>query len=1215
MTLNGVRNNTLVVGLLVLSSGCARDSGQLRAIAAPTDARLPQTSGTLQVPGLTDEVRIVRDHWGIPHIYARNADDLFFAQGFVQAQDRLFQIDLWRRSTQGRLAEILGADYVDRDRLTRLMRYRGDMNAEWASYAPDTRRIATRFVAGINAEIAAIGEQLPEEFAVAGYRPEPWQPEDLLSRAEGFVMTSNANDEVFRSRVTAAIGVKQANLLLPLDPAIEAPAPSGIDLSAVDATVRPALAAIGAPARFGSAKELVAALLDGQRRAAREGSNNWVIAGAKSATGKPLLANDPHRNLDHPSLRYLVHLNAPGWNVIGSVVPWFPGVAVGHNDRIAWGLTIFAADVQDLYVEELNPRNPRQVKSGGRFVDMEAVQDQIRVKGRAEAVAVEHFYTAHGPVVATDPQRHLAYALRWVGSEPGTAGYLGALSLDRATNWQEFRSALERWKVPGENFVYADVDGNIGYQAAALVPVRRNWQGVYPVAGATGEHEWQGWRTLDDLPHEFNPGSGYLATANNNTLGSGSPPNIGYSSWTPPARINRIREVLSGKNALTVDDLARLQHDATPWKAEQLVPLLQPLSFEDPTTEKARTLLIEWDRRLARDSAASTLYVAWERALFRQLIEPHLDPTLAADYVRNVETHVLVPALTQPSAAWFGASPARGRDQLLESGLAAAVASLSQTLGSDMTRWIWGQIHTATFQHALAPTSDAARLRFNVGPFPRAGYGDTVFATGGSGASQTDGATFREVMDVADWDRSIGTSAPGQSGQPGSPHFDDLAKLWAAEQYFPYSFSQALVEKNAEATLVLQPRQTLSVQQPPGRRVTAYTLPPDLYRQAHALGRIAFWSQLGAFFYSVIVLLLLLKWNVAAKIRDWAERLAAVHFLQALIVAPLFFITFDFLSLPPGVLRQWVIRKYGLSIQGWGSWFWDWTKGELITAVIATILCWVLYGAIRKSPHRWWLYFWAAALPSGMVFFFLTPLVIDPMFNTFEPLAQKDPALTARLEQMVQHAGEDIPAERMFWMGASEKLTLLNAYVTGLGASKRVVVWDTTIAKMTTPQVVFVVGHEMGHYALQHIWKGIAILAPSLLLFFYLASRSVRWMLAHWGGSWRIRGVGDWASLPALVLLLTVFSFVTNPIANAFSRYFEHQADQYGLEVTHGLTRDSGQIAAQTFQVLGEVALADPDPDSLDILLFYDHPAIRDRVQFSLEYDPWSHGEPPEFVK
>ena len=366
---SNARLRQATMALCLIAGGCSHD-----AAAPPTaakESRLAPTTGTLNVAGLTDEVRIIRDRWGIPHIYAKNADDLFFAQGFVQAQDRLFQIDLWRRSTQGRLAEVLGADYVARDRMTRLMRYRGDAKAEWESYAPDTRQIATRFVAGINAWIALAGDKVPEEFDVAGYRPEPWEPEDLLSRAEGFSMTSNARDEVFRARLTAKVGPALTALLLPLDPPAPLSVPAGVDLSAVSNQLSADLANIGAPARFGAPKTpLSAALGDWQRSLAREGSNDWVIAGSKSATGKPLLANDPHRNLDHPSLRYLVHLNAPGWNVIGSVVPWFPGVAIGHNDRIAWGLTIFAADVQDLYVEKLNPANLRQVESHGHFVDM-----------------------------------------------------------------------------------------------------------------------------------------------------------------------------------------------------------------------------------------------------------------------------------------------------------------------------------------------------------------------------------------------------------------------------------------------------------------------------------------------------------------------------------------------------------------------------------------------------------------------------------------------------------------------------------------------------------------------------------------------------------------------------------------------------------------------------------------------------------------------------
>jgi STE24 endopeptidase len=399
------------------------------------------------------------------------------------------------------------------------------------------------------------------------------------------------------------------------------------------------------------------------------------------------------------------------------------------------------------------------------------------------------------------------------------------------------------------------------------------------------------------------------------------------------------------------------------------------------------------------------------------------------------------------------------------------------------------------------------------------------------------------------------------------------------------------------------------------KRVTAYTLPPDLYRKAHNLGKIAFWGQIVTFIYSVVLLLLLLKWKLAPKIRDWAERTTSVRFVQALLFTPLFFLTFDFLSLPTGIAREWILLKYGLSVQGWGSWLWDWTKGELIGFVIAPIMVWILYAVMRKTPRAWWIYFWVVTMALAVFLFFLTPVVIDPLFHKFEPLQQKDPGLTASLEKMVQHAGQDIPPERMFWMGASEKVNELNAYVTGIGASKRVVVWDTTIAKMNTPQIVFVAGHEMGHYVLNHVWKGVAFFGLLLFFFYGVAFRSIGWVLRRWGGSWGIRGVDDWASLPAFLLMLLILFFITQPIASAFSRYLEHQADQYGLEVTHGLTPDSAQIAAQSFQILGEVDLADPDPNPLDIFLFYDHPAIPDRVRYSLTYDPWAKGEQPEFVK
>jgi Zn-dependent protease with chaperone function len=399
------------------------------------------------------------------------------------------------------------------------------------------------------------------------------------------------------------------------------------------------------------------------------------------------------------------------------------------------------------------------------------------------------------------------------------------------------------------------------------------------------------------------------------------------------------------------------------------------------------------------------------------------------------------------------------------------------------------------------------------------------------------------------------------------------------------------------------------------QKVTAYTLPPDRYKKAHDLSRIRFRFNLISFVYGLVVFWIILQWKLGPKYRTWAGNISSKRFVQALVFAPLLLLTMDVLELPTGIYENWISRKYGISVQGWKSWAWDWVKGEIIGIIIGTILIWILYAVIHKAARRWWLYFWLVSLPIVLFLFFLKPLVIDPLFHKFEPLAQKDPALTVSLEQMVQHAGQNIPPQRMFWMGAGEKTTGLNAYVTGFGASKRIVVWDTTIAKMDTSQIVFVAGHEMGHYVLRHIPKLLTFFAALLLVLFYLGFRCIGWLLARWGGVWEIRGVDDWASLPALLLLLSVFSFVASPVGSMVSRHYEHQADVYGLEVTHGLTPDSGQVAAQAFQVLGDVDLADPEPNPVDVFLFYSHPPIPDRIQFCLTYDPWSKGKQPEFVQ
>ena len=444
------------------------------------------------------------------------------------------------------------------------------------------------------------------------------------------------------------------------------------------------------------------------------------------------------------------------------------------------------------------------------------------------------------------------------------------------------------------------------------------------------------------------------------------------------------------------------------------------------------------------------------------------------------------------------------------------------------------------------------------------------------------------------------------------------------------------------------PTPTAAQQQPPApatapaavpaeapHRVTAYTLPPDRYTKARDLSRIRFQFAIISFIYGVIVLWLVLRWRLASKYRTWAESASSKRFVQALVFSPLLILTIDILELPLGIYDNWVNRNYGISVQGWGSWAWDWTKGEFLSVLLGIILIWILYAVIHKTPRSWWFYFWLVSLPILLLVFFLAPLIIDPLFHQFEPLAKKDPALVASLEQMVQRAGENIPPEKMFWMGASEKSTAVNAYVTGFGSSKRIVVWDTTIAKMTTPQIVYVAGHEMGHYVLYHIPKLLAFGASGLLIFLYFGYRCIGWIVAFRGSQWEIRGVDDWASLPVLLLLLSIFGFVGNPVSNAFNRHYEHQADQYGLEVTHGLTPDSGQVAARAFQILGDVDLADPEPNPVNVFLFYSHPPIADlttcrnpdaanrsgtigcpgRIRFALTYDVWSNGGHGEFVR
>jgi STE24 endopeptidase len=405
------------------------------------------------------------------------------------------------------------------------------------------------------------------------------------------------------------------------------------------------------------------------------------------------------------------------------------------------------------------------------------------------------------------------------------------------------------------------------------------------------------------------------------------------------------------------------------------------------------------------------------------------------------------------------------------------------------------------------------------------------------------------------------------------------------------------------------------VARPVEKKITAYTLPPDLYQKAKALSRTQFRFNIISFFYGLLILWIILHWKLSPKFRDTAEKASSNRFVQALVFAPLLALTIAILQLPADAYEHWVSLSYGISVERWGAWSLDYAKAQLLLIVGGIFTVWILYAVIRRSPRRWWFYFWLISLPIVVFLTFIEPFVIEPMFFTFAPLSQKDPELVAQIERVVQRAGLTIPPERMFWMKASEKTNAMNAYVSGLGASKRVVVWDTNIAKESIPEILSDFGHEMGHYVLGHIWKGLAFTAGLLFVLFYLGFRCLGWMLKRWGSGWGIRGPDDLASLPGLLLLLSIFNFAADPISNAFNRYIENQADVYGLEVTHGVIPDAGQAAADSFQVEGESFLADPDPNPVNVFLFYDHPPISDRVRLCLTYDPWSKGEQPQFVK
>jgi penicillin amidase len=806
------------------------------ALRAPAATSTAVQEHNWRVAGLNAPADIVIDHWGIAHIFAANIHDAFFLQGYNAARDRLWQIDLWRKRGLGLLAKSLGAAYVDQDRAARLFLYRGDMQKEWAAYAPDSRQWVTAFVEGVNAYVAQVrsGDRpLPIEFKLTDSRPDTWQAEDVL-RIRSHALVSNVASEVARARVVCAGGLKADQLrrkIEPLGHKVTVPpglnpcyvpadvlkdyllATKQVDFAAPAATTQHAATTqLAATTQFAataqpdiSAELQLAAALDAR---SMEGSNNWTIAPSRTETGRPILANDPHRQLGVPSLRYIVGLNAPGLDIIGAGEPALPGISLGHNDDIAFGITIFSIDQEDLYVYELNKNDSDSYRYRSGWEKMQVVRESIEVKDGA-AREVELRFTRHGPVLKVDAAAHRAFAMRTMWNESGLAGYFGSSRLLMAKNWDDFKAAADAWGAPPLNIVYADVQGNIGWAASGRSPERKNWDGLMPVPG-DGRYEWAGFHGKDVLPSKFNPVEGFFATANEMNLPAGFPNEQNKISfeWTDRSRIDRINELLTAKTKTktTLADSMAIQTDVVSTQSRRAVALLASLSSHDAATAQALGLLKAWNHEEGTGSTAAAIYEVWATKYLGKATVAKAAPQ-AARLIDNGHLQAVIEYLEHPDSA-LGPDPAAARDAILLDSLQSALAELNQRLGADMTTWAWGRLHRASFEPAVAVLGDPElRAQMSVGPLQTPGSGSTPRAQGyrASDFSVVGGASVRLVMDVGAWDNSVAMNTPGQSDDPMSAHYRDLFPMWADGSYVPLRFSRAAVERDAEDLIHLSP--------------------------------------------------------------------------------------------------------------------------------------------------------------------------------------------------------------------------------------------------------------------------------------------------------------------------------------------------------------------------------------------------------------------------
>jgi penicillin amidase len=790
----------------------------------------PQANGTLKVSGLIGQVDVYRDGYGIPHIYADNAHDLFLAQGYVHAQDRFYQMDFWRHETAGRLSELYGEKSLGPDKFIRTSGWLRVAEQEYTLMDTDTKALLDAYAAGVNAYIGSrSAADLSLEYSLlalnglSNYHPEPWTPAHSLAWAKAMAwdLSGNLDGEIERAILIQKLGLEKAQDYMPLYPSdhpVIIPNPAvGSGLDELRAQVEAVKQQMGGP-------------FEGI------GSNNWVIAGSRTTTGKPLLANDPHLGIQMPSIWYEIGLHCRAitpdcpYDVTGFSLAGDPGVIIGHNNRIAWGVTNLGPDVQDLYIEKINPANPDQYEVNGQWADMTLVNETLKVKGGAD-VPLKIRYTRHGPIITDvydlkdfaqqsglDPAYQYAFAFRWTALDPSFI-FRSVLKLDRAQNWTEFRDALRDWAVPSQNFVYADVDGNIGYQSPGNIPIRKQGDGLLPVPGWTDDYEWTRFIPFDELPYSFNPPQGYIATANNAVVGKDYPYLLSLD-WDPGYRAQRIVDMIESQAKISPEYIQQMQGDGLNLGAKEILPYLLPLKFDDSKLASALESLKSWDFQMRMDSQPAAIYMSFLNALLADTF----NAKVPEDYWPGGGGEswlVLRKLFAEPNSSWWddASTPAvETRDDMLHRAFVEGYAMLEKRLGANPEAWKWGTLHTATFVNGTLGRSGIAAIEgvFNRGPFSVSGSAATVNNTTVNLArddldppldAYAVGTipSMRMIVDLSNLANSRTVNTTGESGHAYHPHYVDMADPWRFIQYHPMLWNTENVQKQAEAHLTLTP--------------------------------------------------------------------------------------------------------------------------------------------------------------------------------------------------------------------------------------------------------------------------------------------------------------------------------------------------------------------------------------------------------------------------